>query len=169
MIIFINGTFGSGKTTVAELLVKALPNSMLYDPEEIGVAVRTILQPIDQQDDFQHYPLWRKLTVYAAGELREKYGRDLVIPMTIWREQYFREVTDGLRALGSNFHHFCLTASVATVHERLNTRGQQQPGSWSHQQALEAVPALESPLFAQHIRTEDKTPTEIVKIILATL
>jgi dephospho-CoA kinase len=32
MIIFINGSFGVGKTTVAEMLVKRISNSLLFDP-----------------------------------------------------------------------------------------------------------------------------------------
>jgi len=35
VIIFINGSFGVGKTTVAEKLVSRLPDSLLYDPEEV--------------------------------------------------------------------------------------------------------------------------------------
>ncbi len=34
MIIFINGAFGVGKTTIAENLVSRIPNSLLFDPEE---------------------------------------------------------------------------------------------------------------------------------------
>lgn len=36
MIIWINGSFGVGKTSTAELLKKELDNSIMYDPEEIG-------------------------------------------------------------------------------------------------------------------------------------
>lgn len=43
MIIMINGAFGVGKTTVASNLVQSIPNSMLYDPEEIGYMLRIII------------------------------------------------------------------------------------------------------------------------------
>lgn len=95
MIIFVNGAFGVGKTTVAKLLIKALPNSLLFDPEEIGFFLRNVLGPIDKRDDFQHYPIWRKLTVSTAQLLKQTYKRDLVIPMTIWRPEYFNEVITG--------------------------------------------------------------------------
>ena len=36
MIIWINGAFGSGKTTCANILQKQLPNAFLYDPEQAG-------------------------------------------------------------------------------------------------------------------------------------
>jgi deoxyadenosine/deoxycytidine kinase len=32
MILFINGSFRVGKTTVAEMLVKRISNSLLFDP-----------------------------------------------------------------------------------------------------------------------------------------
>ncbi len=53
MIIFINGAFGVGKTTVAELLVSRLPNGLLFDPEEVGGAPSRMLRPIATFDDFQ--------------------------------------------------------------------------------------------------------------------
>ncbi len=169
MIIFINGAFGVGKTTIAELLVKALPNSMLFDPEEVGFFLRKALEPHDVKDDFQHYPMWRTLTITTAQLLKENYGRDLVIPMTIWRPEYFNEVIVGLREVDSNLHHFCLTVPLEVVHKRLVDRGEQKPGSWPYQQAELAVPSLESPLFEKHIRADTKTPEEIVKEILESL
>lgn len=36
MIIMINGAFGVGKTTIANMLQNEIKNSMIYDPEEIG-------------------------------------------------------------------------------------------------------------------------------------
>lgn len=36
MIIWINGVFSSGKTTISNELNKQLSNSYLYDPENLG-------------------------------------------------------------------------------------------------------------------------------------
>lgn len=36
MIIWLNGAYGSGKTTIAELLHECISPSWIYDPEEIG-------------------------------------------------------------------------------------------------------------------------------------
>jgi hypothetical protein len=36
MIIWINGAFGAGKTTLAEELQRRLPEAMPFDPEYVG-------------------------------------------------------------------------------------------------------------------------------------
>lgn len=167
MIIFINGAFGAGKSTVATLLVKAVPNSILYDPEEIGLALRTILEPIEKYDDFQHYPEWRTLTIEVAKQIKGRHNRHLIVPMTIWRQEYFKEVTDGLRKVDPKFKHFCLTVSIESIYQRLDQRGEQKPDSWAHQQAEKAVSSFKSPLFAQHVDAEKNSPEQLVKIILS--
>jgi 2-phosphoglycerate kinase len=53
MIIFINGAFGVGKTSVATELSSLIPDSLMFDPEEIGFMLRNILGSIDKKDDFQ--------------------------------------------------------------------------------------------------------------------
>ncbi|WP_353095654.1 hypothetical protein [Tissierella praeacuta] len=40
MIIWLNGAFGSGKTTCAFELSRRFPNSFVYDPENIGYFIR---------------------------------------------------------------------------------------------------------------------------------
>jgi deoxyadenosine/deoxycytidine kinase len=43
MIIMINGPFGAGKTTTAQLLQAHIPNSMIFDPEEIGYMLKILI------------------------------------------------------------------------------------------------------------------------------
>jgi predicted kinase len=169
MIIFINGSFGSGKSTVAELLASRLASSMVFDPEEVGVMVDAILKPIEKKSDFQDYPLWRTLTVQTAATFQKATGRHLVIPMTIYREDYFTEVISGLKSVDSDFHHFCLSAPKEVLHQRIVQRGLpgQKPGTWVYQQIEKAVPALESDKFAKHLPAHEKTPEELVEMILA--
>ena len=66
MIILINGSFASGKTTTAELLVQRLYHSMLYDPEMIGAGLAAIVKPIETFTDFQDLTAWRPLVVETA-------------------------------------------------------------------------------------------------------
>lgn len=167
MIVMINGAFGSGKTTTAQSLVSQIPNSMIFDPEEIGFLLRNILKDIDpQQDDFQHYPLWRTLVTEVARQLQQQYKRHLIVPMTIWREAYFEEVSQGFKNIDPAFFHFCLTAPVSTIRERLLARGE-QPGSWAEQQAEHCVNAFKSPVFTVQIDTATKNLEEVVETIMS--
>jgi hypothetical protein len=170
MIIFINGPFGVGKTTVAERLAQRIPNSLLFDAEEVGYFLRKVVAPIEKPDDFQHLPLWRALTVTTARGLQERYGRTLIMPMTIWRAAYFDEVIGGLRAFEPDLYHFCLTATEQTLHARLRGRGDRpEVFAWCWEQAQHCLPAFQSPAFAVHIATDGKTPAALVEEILARL
>ena len=40
LILWINGAFGSGKTTISYELNRRIPNSFVYDPENIGFFIR---------------------------------------------------------------------------------------------------------------------------------
>ncbi len=160
MIVFINGPFGVGKTSVAERLVTRLPDGFLFDPEMVGFFLRAVLTPIDPRDDFQDYPLWRELTVLTARRLWESYGRTLIIPMSIWREDFFHEVLGGLRALPVPVRHVCLTAPAETVYARLRQRGV-RPGDWAWQRVEPCVQAFVSPRFDIRLATEGKSVEQV--------
>ena len=115
MIVFISGAFGVGKTTVAEHLVGRLHGSMLFDAGLVGYFLRRIVTPIENPDDFQDLAMSRSLTVTIARALRATYSRTLLMPMTIARLDYFREIVGSLRATESHLHHFTLTATPATL------------------------------------------------------
>lgn len=168
MIIFINGAFGSGKTTVAQQLEKHLSNSLLFDPEEVGYFLRKVLKLVDDPDDFQHYHMWRSLVVTTTQLLQENYGRILIMPMTIWHLPYFEGVVGKLRQIEPDFHHFCLTASIATIQERLERRGE-KPGGWSWERAERCCEAFQSPVFEKRIPTDTASPEDITMTILTAL
>lgn len=165
----INGAFGSGKTTIANALVQKIPNSMIFDPEEVGFFLRNVLTSIDPQEgDFQHYPMWRALVVETARLIQEQYQKTLVVPMTIWRTPYFEEVTNGLKQIDPVFYHFCLIAPITIIRERLLARGE-EPGSWAERQAEHCVTAFESPAFDSKIDAVTNTPEGILEMILQQL
>lgn len=92
MIIMINGAFGAGKTSAAAALQPKIANSMVYDPEEIGYMLRKLLpeehrEEKERTDDFQDIELWRVLTVKIAREVKQKYNKHLIIPMTIYKKK----------------------------------------------------------------------------------
>ena len=67
MIIWLNGTFGCGKTRTAAELHSLVPSSRVFDPETVGYMLQPDLadQPVS---DFQHWPPWRPLVVATAAD-----------------------------------------------------------------------------------------------------
>ena len=82
MIIWLNGTFGCGKTSTASELHSLVPSSRVFDPETVGYMLQQNLadQPVS---DFQHWPPWRPLVVATATELARFTGQHLIAPQTI--------------------------------------------------------------------------------------
>jgi deoxyadenosine/deoxycytidine kinase len=169
MIIMINGPFGVGKSTTAELLQAKLPNSMIYDPEEIGLMLRKITSGIrfshEDTDDFQDIELWPTLTVTVAEHLLQQYRRHLIVPMTLANVAYFRQIRDGLARLEPELYHFCLMASYEIIHQRLAERGTKK-GDWPFQQTQRCLEALKSSEFQVHIDAEGHNMKQVVEIIL---
>lgn len=97
MIIFLNGPFGVGKTSVARVARSCLPGTLVFDPEPIGVVLQratAILSPYGNLvDDFQDLPLWRTLSVVGL-RLARVTATHLIVPMTFSSVQYFKEIVD---------------------------------------------------------------------------
>lgn len=170
MIIWINGAFGAGKTTIARELLKKLPAAIPFDPEEVGFLLRRFVPGEFQTGDFQDLKLWRSLTVDTCIGLIELTKRPLLVPMTLVNEEYFEEVVGGLRRAGADVHHFALIASRKTLRRRLQFRlSFPQATWWALKQVDRCEQALKSKTFATHIVTDNRTVAEIVDQIIAAL
>ena len=60
MILWLNGAFGSGKTTAAYELNRRLPDSLVFDPESFGFCLFENIPEKYREQDFQDLPLWRE-------------------------------------------------------------------------------------------------------------
>ena len=85
VIIWINGGFGAGKTTLAEELHRRLPDAVVYDPEDVGLMLWKWMRP---NGDFQHLPSWRELVVATALSLGRRHAKTLIVPMSLIRDAY---------------------------------------------------------------------------------
>jgi hypothetical protein len=97
VIIWLNGTFGAGKTTTASLLTEESQRLCLFDPESVGYMLRPNL-PDYPVTDFRHWDLWRVLTPIVADELIGFSGQSLVAPQTVLEENYWGNCTQGCRS-----------------------------------------------------------------------
>jgi len=174
VIVLLNGAFGIGKTTVARVLARRLPGASLYDPERIGFVLQRLPRfvPLDGRgtDDYQDLPLWRSLLVRGACA-RRRLARTLVVPMAFSRLDYLGEIRSGLAAIDPDFHHVCLTATLATIHARLAAR--ERAGTpttdWMLRRAAECVEAHADPAFDPRIATDDRTPDEVAHAVLESI
>lgn len=166
----LNGAFGVGKTTVANLLKKSLSNSMVYDPEEIGCMLRNIItdeikSPKEKTDNFQDLELWKVLVVKVAELLQMKYRKNMIVPMTIYNKDYFQYIYNGFKKIDDKTFHFCLIAKEETIYDRLRKRGEIE-GNWCFQQTKKCLEAFEDKCFEEFIMTEAVDVNEIVKTIV---
>ena len=109
-VIWLNGAFGAGKTTVARKLASLLPDAMTLDPEDIGAMLRTVIPAAQQTGDFQDLRMWRSLTVAAIEGVLQDFPGLLLVPVTVVDAIYFDETVGELRRTGITVHHFTLVA-----------------------------------------------------------
>lgn len=169
MIIMLNGTFGVGKTTTAAALHQRLPQAMIFDPETVGQLARYITAGLrsgaEDTDDFQDIRIWPPLTVATAQQLARSYRRPLIVPMTIVNPAYLEPIRTGFSTIG-HVYHFCLMASLPTIQQRLQARGD-GPGSWTWRKAEQYVPKLRDAVYAAHIDTDQLGVDAVAERILA--
>ena len=154
MLVWINGPFGVGKTTLAGRLAERWPDAVVVDPEHVGMMLMQWSEPHGLGvADFQDFPLWRDLVVQALGGFHADLGRPMIVPMTVLDPGYFEQVVGGLRARGIDVRHFCLTAPPEEITRRLATR--RAPGEqarpelmpWALERLARYTPAMTDPRF----------------------
>lgn len=157
MIIWINGCFGVGKTTIANRLKEKIDNSIIYDPENVGTFLFNTL-PV-KEDDFQDYKLWRKINYELLKNLNTKF-KAIIVPMTITNIQYYDEIIGRLERDGVNIKHVILTANKENIISRLNIRGNST--EWAYRQVDRCVTAFqEDYIKGSRIDTNNKNTDEV--------
>jgi len=162
MIIWINGSFGVGKTTTAELLRKELDDSIIYDPEEIGGFLSNLFNY--EKDDFQDYELWRTLNSEILMNLSSK-SQYVIVPMTITNVDYYDEIVKGLKKSGIIIKHFILCATKENIINRLNFR--ENTTEWTYNQVDRCINVFASDkINGIKINTDNMNGVDIVKTII---
>jgi hypothetical protein len=163
VIVWINGAFGAGKTTVASALVARLRGAILFDPEVVGVVLGGLLP--NRRGDFQDLPSWRRWTVRLV-ETATRFRPHIVVPMTLVNRDYFQEVVGTLCAR-HRVQHFTLMTPADVLRDRLRARG--SDGEWGERQIDRCMAALTASCFAEHIPTAGRAVDGIVTEIAASL
>lgn len=120
MIVWVNGAFGSGKSTLVGELSPRWPELLVYDPEMVGYVLREIVEV--PTGDFQDLRLWRRQVTELAVGLIEEYRRPLLVPMTLVNPRYVGEIFGALNDAGIDVHHFFLKVSREVLEQRIDGR-----------------------------------------------
>lgn len=122
MIIWINGAFGSGKTTTAFELSRRIENSFVYDPENVGYFIWKNAPERFSKGDFQDIGLWREFNYKMLKMICDNYDGTVIVPMTLVNPDYYDEIVNRLISDGVALRHFILYAGKETLVKRLNRR-----------------------------------------------
>lgn len=161
MFILLNGAFGIGKSAVARELRNVLAGAAIANPEWIGVLLQRGLRR--HRSDFQHDPLWRRLAVRWARLVGRRHAI-VIVPMAFSDPRFLEEIRAGLAASGRPVLHFCLTAPIDVVRDRLARRGEpaRDPRwAWVHRRAAECCEAHGDEAFAEQVPAVSLAPREI--------
>jgi AAA domain len=172
----INGSFGAGKTTIAKLLRRSLPNSVIFDPEWVGYVLMRLPSWIrlrgSGSDDFQDIALWRRSTVAGIKLFSRLASGPVIVPMTFSHRAYFDEIITGIRRLAPELRVFCLKASLSTIKKRLAERGTNIEGleaEWITRRITECVEAHHDLHFGEPVDTEERSAREVAEEIVKRL
>jgi hypothetical protein len=173
VIIWLNGGFGAGKTTLAEELHRRLPDAVVYDPEDVGTMLWNWMRP---NGDFQDLPSWRELVVATALSLRRHHADTLIVPMTLIRDAYQAEILGGLASAGEDVLHVFLQLDADALRQRLNDRevlpGNPEANQRVREFCLSHVDAAVDAAARQPdgtllLRSDRLTPAELADEVLA--
>jgi predicted kinase len=173
MIIWLNGGFGAGKTTLAGELHRRVPDAIVYDPEDVGIM---LWKWLPRGDDFQDLASWRELVVATALSLRRHHADTLIVPMSLIRDANRTEILGGLADAGEKVLHVFLEVDAGVLRERLDARagipGNQRANQSARQWALSrvdaaVVAAARQPEGTLMLRSDRLTPAELADEVLA--
>lgn len=165
MIIWINGPYGVGKSTLAEKLAQLLPESFLFDAEKVGDAVRDNLPERFFRETYEEYPLWYDLCCRLLGELNEVYDGCVLVPMTLKRPVSQQLLFDRLTVTGVPVKHVLLEADRATVRERILRRGEEED-CWCMQNIEACLSAQREMQCDLRLQTDGKTVEELAQQVV---
>ena len=171
VIIWLNGGFAAGKTTLAEELHRRLPDAVVYDPEDVGLMLWKWMRP---NDDFQDLPSWRELVVATALSLRKHHADTLIVPISLVRDAYRAEILGLLADAGEEVLHVFLDAPADVLKERLAARPPIPGRAEAGQSALDWAVSRFDPAAAARqpdgtlvLRSDRLAPAELADEVLA--
>ncbi|MFJ9448402.1 AAA family ATPase [Kitasatospora sp. NPDC101235] len=119
-VVWLNGPFGGGKTTLAKELSRRWPDAVIFDPEVVGATVQRLVET--PTGDYQDLPVWRELVAAMTIRMLGEYERPLIVPMTLVVPEYLREIHAAIRAAGARLHHVFLKTPAEVLEARIDAQ-----------------------------------------------
>lgn len=127
MIIWINGPYGVGKSSLAENLHERNPHSFIFDAETVGNAIRDNLpKELFNGYTFERYPLWFTTCAELLADIAHRYDGDIYVPMTLVFSDSFEKIERPLKERNIRISHILLESSRQIVHDRILARGEDE-------------------------------------------
>jgi gluconate kinase len=168
VIIWLNGTFGVGKTSTAQRLAAMVPGSRVFDPEAVGQMLRGVLvdRPVG---DFQDWPAWRSLVAAALIEISRMTGQHVVVPQAVLKRDYFDQIFAQLRAAELDTFHVVLDASDAVLRNRIETSDEAREWRLTHLDEYQDARSWMTEAADYVADTAASTPPQIARRIFGAL
>lgn len=158
MIIFINGSINSGKSTVSKLLVEKLGRCALIEIDSL----REMINSLSLEESI---PINLKNAVSLIRNFSAE-GISSVVPYPLSQKNY-EYVRLELASLGEKIYFFTLAPALEEV---LKDRGDRQLDEWERERIQHHYKiGIHQPDFGEIIDTTNLTPEETCKKILGVL
>lgn len=155
MIIFLNGSINSGKSTVAKLLAKTIPNTAIVEID----ALRDMIQwmPIDKA-----VPINLENAVAVIRNFT-KHDISCIVPYPLSEKNHVF-IADALLDLGTPIHYFTLAPSIEAA---LSDRGARKLDDSERERIKHHYAiGIHTPSFGMIINNTKQTPEETAREIL---
>jgi len=155
MIIFINGSINSGKSTIGKLLIKSLPNTALVEFDSIRAM-------------FEWMPLEKAISItidLGINLIKDfvKHNMSVVVPYPT-SEQGYKLITERLSDLNQKIYFFTLAPKLEEI---LKDRGTRKLNEWEEGRIKHHYNiGIHNPSFGIIVDNTKQTPEETVKEIL---
>ncbi len=163
MIIIINGSVGSGKSTVSEELAVLFEKSVMLDGDYIG-----LIHPFEIYDDARIEYLYKTLLLLVEFHHSNGYT-DFVINYVFESPESLGNLTSRLKTIIPEIHCFWLTCSEAEQKKRILKR-ERQEAEWELKRfsELNAIQekAAEKGFIGERIQTDGLDCTEVAALIM---
>ncbi|MEM7118085.1 MAG: AAA family ATPase [Chloroflexota bacterium] len=174
MIIWINGAFGAGKTSVTKLLLEEVADACVFDPEDMGYVIQKTF-PEARALDYQDLALWRQLVTQFIVQAQQRFPCTLIIPMTLVVPAYLNEIFSEVTKGEPNFRHFFLETSKEELQRRITNQviiesdaaKDEEVRQWRLAQIGRCVQAKSTmPENTIFLDTNTNSPAELVAMIM---